>query len=332
MCLYPKLIRNRKYTKTKKNGGNIPEMKDQRVQFVPVGCQKCIECRKQKGREWSLRLQEEIRTDKTGKFVTLTFSNEAIHELEQAVTEQIGQITGYDLDNEIATLAIRRYLERWRKKHKKSVKHWFITELGQGKNWKWQGTENLHLHGIMFTNETEDIKEIWKYGFVFIGKYVTEKTVNYMAKYMTKVDQLHREYTPKILTSAGMGSAYTTRADAQTNKYNNGSTDETYTTRQGNKMSLPVYWRNKIYTEEQREKLWLQKLDKQERWVDKQRIDVSKGEEAYNNILKIAQEKNERLGYGNDKKNWDRQNYELMRRELKQKQRIQAFEVKRTKG
>ena len=62
MCLYPKLIANPKYSATKKNGGVIPKMKDKRVGYVPIGCGKCMECTKQKARDWSVRLQEEIRT------------------------------------------------------------------------------------------------------------------------------------------------------------------------------------------------------------------------------------------------------------------------------
>ena len=46
MCLYPKLIINPKYKVNKKNGGNIPPMIDERVKYVPIGCQKCIECKK----------------------------------------------------------------------------------------------------------------------------------------------------------------------------------------------------------------------------------------------------------------------------------------------
>ena len=36
MCLYPKLIKNRKYTATKKNKGIIPELKDKRAEYVPI--------------------------------------------------------------------------------------------------------------------------------------------------------------------------------------------------------------------------------------------------------------------------------------------------------
>jgi hypothetical protein len=146
MCLYPKLIKNRKYIANKKNGGNIPPVSDLRVLYVPAGCGKCIECKKQKSREWNVRLQEEIRQNRIGKFVTLTFSNESIKEL----ANEIKGLNGYNLDNEIATLATRRFLERWRKKYKKSVKHWLVTELGGN------GTENIHLHGIIWTNETAE--------------------------------------------------------------------------------------------------------------------------------------------------------------------------------
>ena len=48
MCLYPKLIKNKKYMSNKKNGGVIPAVSDERTLFVPVGCGKCIECLKQK--------------------------------------------------------------------------------------------------------------------------------------------------------------------------------------------------------------------------------------------------------------------------------------------
>ena len=61
-------------------------------------------------------------------------------------------------------------------------------------------------------------------------------------------------------------------------------------------MALPIYYRNKIYTEEEKEKLWLEKLDKEERWICGEKIDVSKSEKEYFNLLEYYREKNERLG------------------------------------
>ena len=156
MCLYPKLIMNKKYIPNKKNGGNAPMPQDIRTLYVPVSCGKCIECMKQKKRAWQIRMLEEIKTDKTGIFVTLTFSNEKLKELGKDVIKTNDE---YIYNNQIATLAVRRFLERWRKKYKKSVKHFLITELGH------QNTERIHLHGIIFTKHKEDIEIIWSYGY-----------------------------------------------------------------------------------------------------------------------------------------------------------------------
>ena len=64
MCLYPKLIINPKYKPNKKNGGQVPAIFDKRVIYVPIGCGKCMECRKQLARNWQVRLNEEIRENK----------------------------------------------------------------------------------------------------------------------------------------------------------------------------------------------------------------------------------------------------------------------------
>ena len=85
MCLYPRLIKNKKYTANKKNSGNIPAVLDNRTLYVPVKCGKCMECRKQIARDWNVRLHEEIRFNSTGLFITLTFSNESIKTLTDDV-------------------------------------------------------------------------------------------------------------------------------------------------------------------------------------------------------------------------------------------------------
>ena len=117
--------------------------------MVPIACGKCLECSKQKSRMWQSRLLEEIKTNKNGIFVTLTFNDVSYRNLYKYVItkakEYKTELNNYDIDNKIATRATRLFLERWRKKHKKSVKHWLVTELGNA------GTENMHLHGIIWT-------------------------------------------------------------------------------------------------------------------------------------------------------------------------------------
>jgi hypothetical protein len=317
MCLYPKLIDNRKYKPTKKNGFCPPPAPtDQRVLFVPVGCGRCIECRKQKANNWKIRLNEEIRNNANGHFVTLTFNEEKLSEIKKKLNQENNH--SYEIDNEIASYAVRHFLELWRKHNKKSVKHWLITELGS------TNTERIHLHGIIFTDKPDEIKKIWKYGFVYLGKWVNEQTINYISKYVTKIDKTHKEYTSKIFTSKGIGANYLTRKDSERNDFRDTETNELYQTKKGQKIALPTYYRNKLWTDDERERLWTNRLDKEERWVLGNRIDLThpEGEKHYHEALTEAKRLNRLWGYGNDEKNYNLKKYEENRKKLKQLQYI----------
>lgn len=311
----------------KKNGGVIPPVYDNRVLAVPVGCGKCMECRKKKMRDWQVRLSQEIKDNDKCEFVTLTFSDESLRELRNAVWKNLPELKGYELENQIATLAVRRFLERWRKEHKKSVRHWLVTELGTTK------TERIHLHGLIWSKEKEKIEKHWKYGIVGFGRYVNERTINYIVKYVNKGDKVHREYQSKVLCSKGIGKGYTKSLNSRNNKYVKGKTDETFRARNGIKMALPIYYRNKLYSDEEREKLWLEKLDKYERWVNGIKVDVSTNEgiKEYWKLLEQERKKNKRLGYGDDKKNWERKEYEEKRRLLLNKKESVEITIKEKK-
>ena len=181
-----------------------------------------------------------------------------------------------------------------RKKFKVSVRHWFVTELGH------EGTERIHLHGIIWTNEDKEfIDKIWGYGFTWIGEYLNFKTINYVTKYINKVDLKNKGYTPKILTSAGIGKGYLKSVNFKNNVFNDEMTKDYYVNSQGYKMSLPIYYRNKRYNDDERENLWLSLLDKNERFILGTKIDAD-DLDYYDNVLSSARAKNKRLGYGND--------------------------------
>lgn len=322
MCLYPRLMENRKYRPNKKNGGKPPPNLDPRTKYVPVGCQTCIECRKQKSREWLTRLQEDIKTNRNGKFIALTFSTEGLKEVYNS-DEKLKDLKGYDLDNGIATRAMRLFLERWRKKYKKSLRHWMVTELGHG------NTEHMHMHGIVWTDVPEMLQEIWKYGNVWRGyerygkieNYVNDRSINYIVKYISKMDEQHLNYKPIILCSPGIGNDYTNTFNATKNKYNEKSTNETYRTSTGHKMALPIYWRNKIYTETQREQLWIRKIDEGVRYVCGEKI-TKKNERDYYRILEYHRERTKKLGYPDPHFIWSKKAYEEIRRNMIHEKRL----------
>ena len=93
-------------------------------------------------------------------------------------------------DNEIITKIHRLFLERIRKETGKSVKHWCVTEKGH------TNTRRIHLHGLFYAREgqtkwqlTKLLYENWIDGYKYYGRYVNEKTINYVSKYMTKKDE-----------------------------------------------------------------------------------------------------------------------------------------------
>lgn len=335
MCLYPQFIKNPKYKQNNKNNGYVHQLPDQRIEYTPAPCGKCMECKRQEANKWRIRLMEEIKTTPNAKFVTLTFSNDSItklllHNIRRTNTNtgaietiRILDLRGYERDNQIATKAIRLFNERWRKKNKKALRHWLITELGH------KGTENIHLHGIIWTTDMKQIEETWQYGWIWKGykkngqlqNYVNNKTINYITKYVTKTDLKHKEYKPKILTSPGIGANYLKTHNAKRNTYNGHQTIETYKTQTGHEMALPTYYRNKLYTDEEREKLWIHKLDQETRYVDKQKIDISKTDKEYKEALQRARQKNTQLGYG-QRTNENRKQYEEDRREIMIQTRI----------
>ena len=304
MCLYPKLIVNRKYSGTKKNGGKPPTLTDERVRFVPVGCGQCIECRKQKSNEWKVRLHEELKVTKYPYFITLTFAPEELDKLCKK----------YNLkeSNAIAGKAVRLFLERVRKQYKKSIRHWLITELGQDK------TERIHLHGIFFMEypiNKEWLEKFWTYGQCDTGQYCNSRTIFYVVKYMTKIDTKHKGYIPQIFCSAGLGKNYINNFAKQKHQYNGKNTREYYTLPNGMRMNLPIYYRNKLYTEEERERLWIHRIEEDTRYVNGIKIENVLGSEEgntrYEKVLKKAQESNIEIGFGDDSKEWRKKDYNI---------------------
>lgn len=314
MCLYPKLITNKKYTPTKKNNYTPPYLHDYRVSKVAVGCGKCIECKKQKAREWQIRILEHQKMYKHIYCYTLTFNNQ---ELEKLCKE-----TKLKECNAIATIALRRFLERWRKKYKKSLNHWFITELGH------QNTERIHMHGLIFSNEAidkEEIQNIWKYGNIRLGAWWGLRTINYLIKYVHKVDKDHKNYESVVLCSPGIGSNFLDRIyTKQKYKFDGKNTIEYYILPNGAKISLPIYYRNKLWTEDERERLWINRIEIAKRYVlgiEIRDIDTDQGYRHYQKLLKTAQKTNNKLGFGDDSKQWQKRDYNITLRMLNKRKK-----------
>ncbi|UPW41231.1 replication initiator protein [Sigmofec virus UA08Rod_4822] len=305
MCVYPRLIDNPKYKPNRKNGYHAPYLHDKRVGKVPVPCGICYECRRQKSRAWRVRLTEAFKANSGCKFVTLTFSPEALEKFENQFEKEAYRA--------IVTKAVRMFLERWRKEEGVSVKHWLISELGH------KGTERIHLHGLLWTQKTNaEIQAIWQYGLTFTGTYINHKTITYISKYITKADKQHPDFIGKILCSKGIGNEFTRNELAiRRNRYQGADTLDNYRLPQGSCIQMPQYYRYKLYTEDQREKLWIHKLDHRNRWVCGVEVRAT-DYQLIDRILKTCQRKNEELGYGKPSDDWKAPVYNREQKELRE--------------
>ena len=350
MCDFPKLVRNPKYRVNKKNGGEVPKLPlrnfngnlvpDSRVTQVPIACGNCYSCKKAKAREWKIRLNEEIKHNPHAVFITLTFSDESISHINKLIHPSY---KGYERDNAIAAKAVRLFTERWRKKFKKQPRRWLVTELGH------KGTENLHFHGLIWLNPkskigtteykkemyqlSQDIRTIWKYGFVWLSTenngWVNWMTITYITKYILKADPKHPNYKGKVFCSNGIGKAFINSPQFKQLKFASENTKEYYRTETGHKLALPLYYRNHLYNDEEKEKLWIQKLEKGIVYVDGNPINLNRpnGPEVYEKALLSAQNKSNSMGFVGTKKDKEQMDHESMIRQ----QRLWVREMRAAK-
>ena len=106
-----------------------------------------------------------------------------------------------------------------------------------------------------------------------------------------------------------MGASFLKKPKSKSNKFNFEKTIEHYRTSNGFKIPLPIYYRNKLYTEEQREFLWGKKLDEQTLYIMGEKIDLKKPNAMieYTKLLNWYRSKNKRLGYSQI--DWNRETY-----------------------
>lgn len=295
---------------TKKNKGIVPECKDERLRYVPTKCGKCIECRKERKREWRIRMSEELKNNRKALFVTLTFSPKEMDTLANELFKKTS--LNYEEENELAKTAVRRFLERIRKVTGKSRKHWLITEKGED-------YDRIHLHGIMWC-EDYLVRTQWKYGFIYIGQYVNDKTINYITKYILKEDEKHRGFQGKIMASPGIGAGYENGENAKRNRFKGEHTNEMYKLNNGIELPLPKYYHDKIYTEEEREKLWIIKQERGYRYIAGEKVSTDNLEE-WDNLTRYYQDRAKRL-YNENPEEWEIQ---------KQRRKLERMKIARLK-
>lgn len=250
-CINPLKIKNPRYLPNKTNGGNPPFCTDPRDKSITVPCGRCVECRRRRATDWRFRMHQEYRYHDTKRFhfVSFTFSEESLAELRELVDE-------YEDDNIVVKRAVRLFLERYRKKYKVSLKHLFITELGENGG-------RIHLHGVIidckcgvwkrgkYYADIPTLSSLWSYGHIWVG-WCTDASISYILKYIMKQDPEHPDFRALLLVSPGLGKAYCSDANIRLHHSVPGYIWYCRTS-SGHKIGMPRYYRLKIFTDDERE-------------------------------------------------------------------------------
>lgn len=204
---------------------------------VPVPCGKCPACLSRRTSVWTFRLKQQAKNANSSYFITLTYDTRFV-----PITKR-GFLTLEKRD-------VQLYFKRLRKLHGPDhtpIKYYLAGEYGSK-------TFRPHYHIILFNADIELIHKAWDKGEVHIGE-LTEASAAYTAKYINKgkIIPMHKndDRLPEFsLMSKKLGLNYLSekiinyhRADIERNFI---------TLEDGKKISLPRYFREKIWTETER--------------------------------------------------------------------------------
>lgn len=215
-----------------------------------VPCGKCYNCKRRRVSSWSFRLMQEYKVASTGYFVTLTYDTQYV---------PISKKGYMSLDKK----HLQNFFKRLRQWHAKqdSIKYYAVGEYG-GKTYR------PHYHIIVFNANIEFIEKSWsdcvnkkekiyrKLGSIHYGT-LTEASVGYTLKYICKAKKipLHQndDRIPEFaLMSKGLGLSYLTESIQTWHKEN--LQERMYCPLpDGKKAPMPRYYKEKLYSPEQKE-------------------------------------------------------------------------------
>ncbi len=214
---------------------------------VQVPCGKCPPCKRRRISDWVFRLMEEDKYSSSSYFITITYTNDFV---PMTTNKRWMTLNKKDWQD---------YMKRLRKAQSKThphlkIKYYMVGEYGGI-------TSRPHFHAIIFNVSNPDIitsswhKEGVSMGDVDIGT-VSGASIAYTAKYIDKESSI--PYGPSDLRigqfstmSHGLGDSFLTDGVI---KYYHADLKRYYvTTQNGCRIALPRYYRNKIYSDDQKQ-------------------------------------------------------------------------------
>ena len=258
---------------------NKNEFGKEKVVYFPCG--KCLACRINKKREWSLRLQHEVRVSDNATFVTLTYEDKHLPLDENGL-------------NCPSVSDLQYFIKKLRRRYTGSnIRYMINSEYGPE-------TKRVHYHGIIFNlpksvysgdiirrNNTVsfhniEFEHIWGLGNVEVSEAVPARC-NYVCSYFVN-KQVEEGYKPNISVMSrgyGIGKLVANSNSDRIRYYNEGF----MTNEHGTRVKLPRYYKNLLYTEDERKAMFEQYLEDHRLDLDQVHV-INHSEQIEENRLK----------------------------------------------
>lgn len=157
-----------------------------------IPCGKCLNCKKKRRSDWSLRLEHEYLYSDSALFITLTYNDASIPRNRGIATLNKKDLQDYIKrlrNSHVAYVSRELGIRKSEVKNvSKQIRYYAVGEYGSK-------TNRPHYHILLFNYDIANLKPIeaqWKntqtgypLGFVDIGK-VSSASINYTTKYMFK--------------------------------------------------------------------------------------------------------------------------------------------------
>ena len=207
------------------------------AQRITVPCGKCLSCLSRRRDDWSFRLKQEVKICTSAFFITLTYSDENLPRSD------CGLPCVSKRDVQLFMKRLRKSIEPFK------IRYFLVSEYGSK-------TFRPHYHFILFNlpksfDVDKIIKDAWQKGNIDVGT-VTAASIHYVTKYCLSYAELPKNFErPFMLCSRkpALGSNYLT--DNMREWHNDDL--KNYIVSDGYKQCLPRYYRDRLFSKEQRE-------------------------------------------------------------------------------
>nr|WAE43919.1 MAG: replication initiator protein [Microviridae sp.] len=213
--------------------------------IVPAPCGKCAQCLSIFREGWLIRLKEHSKLYDEKIFVTLTYDDEHL----PMHGDWYNMDDGSQFRGSVNRRDCQLFFKRLRKDCRdKRISYYLVGEYGSR-------TMRPHYHAIIFglgANDYEKIKRAWQVGNIHVGS-VNDRSINYICKY-----HLLRGKNPVgsessfSLSSKLLGMNYVKNMKNWHTEY---PSDRAFYYLNGYKKNLPRYYRDKIYSDEDRKEI-----------------------------------------------------------------------------